>query len=415
MNKKISLGSAIAFMAIVAAVTFSLTMVHAMRRFNDTVYSIKERESMYSKIAEIDSVVRQNYLRQIGTSRLMDATAAGFLAGINDPYAEYYDAEEYAEMLQDLGGKSVQIGIVTEMDESGYIKVTDVYPGSPAQAAGIEPGNLIVRVDEVDVTKDNYVQAVAMLRGEAGTKMNITLREGTNETQLEMTRRFVEIPSVSATMLDSSIGLIRFKEFNDYTPEQFGKQVEKLIGEGAQGMIFDVRGVRNGTLRSVTQVLDRILPEGVLVSSSDKDDNVTVLESSDMLEINLPMAVLVNDKTAGESELFALVIRDFNKGKIVGVKTAGRGTVQTTFPLSDGSAVKLTTARYLTASGVSFDQEGVKPDFEVKLTEEQAALVAAGEIDSDAQLKKAIEATMVGIKAAENAMQEQNAAATAAQ
>ncbi len=305
MNKKISLGAAIAFMLIVAAATFSMSMLYAMSTFNEKVYSVKERESTYSKIAEIDSYVRQNYIGSITETRLTDATAEGFLAGTGDPYAKYYDASNYARLLDDYSNKSVQIGIVTTMDESGYIRILEVYPDSPAQAVGLEVDDLIVNIDETDVSKDNYTEAVGMLRGEPGTKMTIVLRKGVEDTTLEITRRFVEVPSVNSSLLDNYIGLVTFKEFNDNTPDQFNKQVNSLIDQGAAGLIFDVRGVNTGTLRSVAQVLDKLLPEGVIVSSTNKNGETTVLETSDAREVALPMQVLVNEKTSGEAELFA--------------------------------------------------------------------------------------------------------------
>lgn len=403
MNKKISLGAAIAFMLIVAAATFSMSMLYAMSTFNEKVYSVKERESTYSKIAEIDSYVRQNYIGSITETRLTDATAEGFLAGTGDPYAKYYDASNYARLLDDYSNKSVQIGIVTTMDESGYIRILEVYPDSPAQAVGLEVDDLIVNIDETDVSKDNYTEAVGMLRGEPGTKMTIVLRKGVEDTTLEITRRFVEVPSVNSSLLDNYIGLVTFKEFNDNTPDQFNKQVNSLIDQGAAGLIFDVRGVNTGTLRSVAQVLDKLLPEGVIVSSTNKNGETTVLETSDAREVALPMQVLVNEKTSGEAELFAQAIRDYNKGGIVGTTTAGKGTMQTTFPLTDGSAIRLTTARYNPPVSPSYDGVGVQPDFEVKMTEEQAALASAiGGVDNDPQLKKAVEAITVVIKSGGN-------------
>ncbi len=398
MNKKISLGAAIAFMLIVAAATFSMSMLYAMSTFNEKVYSVKERESTYSKIAEIDSYVRQNYIGSITETRLTDATAEGFLAGTGDPYAKYYDASSYARLLDDYSNKSVQIGIVTTMDESGYIRILEVYPDSPAQAVGLEVDDLIVNIDETDVSKDNYTEAVGMLRGEPGTKMTIVLRKGVEDTTLEITRRFVEVPSVNSSLLDNYIGLVTFKEFNDNTPDQFNKQVNSLIDQGAAGLIFDVRGVNTGTLRSVAQVLDKLLPEGVIVSSTNKNGETTVLETfADFMQ------VLVNEKTSGEAELFAQAIRDYNKGGIVGTTTAGKGTMQTTFPLTDGSAIRLTTARYNPPVSPSYDGVGVQPDFEVKMTEEQAALASAiGGVDNDPQLKKAVEAITVVIKSGGN-------------
>ena len=398
MNKKIPLGAAIAFMAIIAAATFSITRVYSMQTFNDKVYSIKERESMYSKVAEIDRISRQNYVEPIDENELMDSVAAGFVNGLGDQYSQYIDAQKYAAMQKEYGGKSVSIGIVTKMDESGYILISEVYPDSPAQAAGIEAGDLIIKVDDLDVKTDNYSEAVAMLRGEPGTKMTIVLRKGVEDITLEMTRRFVEVPSVNSMMLENNVGMIVIKEFNDNTLDQFNKQVDRLIDEGALALIFDVRGTSSGTLRSVTQVLDRLLPEGPLVYSIDKNGNSTILETSDSREVQLPMTVLVNEKTSGEAELFAAVIRDYQKGWIVGVKTVGKGSMQTTFPLTDGSAIQITTAKYKPPVSPSYDGEGVKPDYEVKITEEQQNLVDTLGVANDPQVSKALEIAVAALK-----------------
>lgn len=391
MNKKISLGAAIMFIIIVAAATFSITRAYAMIDFNDKINNLKERESRYSKLAEIDNYVRQNYIGAILESDLTDDTADGFIKGIGDPNAKYYNANEYQLMMDDYSGDMVQIGIETQMDESGYIQVSEVYPESPAQAAGIEKGDLIVRVDETDVTKETYSEAVSMLKGKPGTKMNIVLRKGLDDTNLPMTRRFVEIPSVSSEMIDDQIGLIKFSRFNDNTPNQFSKQVDHLIGQGAQSLIFDVRGVKEGSLRSVSQVLDALLPAGDIILSTDKDGRETVLATSDAGQIQLGMAVVVNDQTSGEAELFAQALKDFGKAKIIGTQTAGKGTMQRIYPLTDGSAIEFTVARYRTPYGPSYDREGVKPDYEVKASE--------GTIE-DTQLKKAIEVANSGMRTA---------------
>lgn len=401
MNKKISLGAAIFLMLIFMAATVSMTMIYSQRNFNKKVRDLKDRESRYSKIAEIDNYVQNRYIGTIVAEDLTDAAAAGFLAGIGDPYAKYYDKTSYDLLLADYSGNSVQIGVVTEKNESGYIKVTQVYPDSPAQAAGIQQDDLIVKINDTDISSENYSDAVEMLKGEPGTKMTIVVRRGVEESTLELTRRFVETPSVSTDMLDHHIGFVKFKEFNDTTPDQFNKRVNKLIDDGAQALIFDVRGVNAGVLRSVAQVLDKLLPEGVIVSSTDKDGNTTVLETSDATEVALPMAVLMNEKTSGEAELFAQAIKDYEKGKLVGSKTAGKGTAQTIIPLTDGSAIKITTARYNPPVSLSYDGVGVKPDFEVKMSEDQLEH-AVGDPEFDVQLKKAVEVVTAGIKQAES-------------
>lgn len=404
MNKKIALGAAIAFMAIVVAATMALTRMWALRSFNGKVNDLVNREERYSKIAMIDAMVRENYNGTIHQEDLMDAIAQGFMEGIGDRYAEYYDAIQYERLQNEYSGKSVQIGIVTAKDESGYIRVDEVYPDSPALAAGIEPGDLIVRIDEMDVTADNYYEATAKLRGEAGSTMSLVIRRDNEDRQIDnLTRRFVETPSVSSAMLAENVGLVTFSQFNNTTPDQFIKQVDALIDQGAVALILDVRGVDTCTIDPVADVLDKLLPSGDIVFTTDKSGTRTVLKSSDAREVDLPMAVLINEKTTCEAELFAAVIRDSGKGKLVGTKTFGKGTLQRILPLPDGSgAIRLTTALYLPPSHQSFDKEGVKPDFDVKMSEE---LIAVPENDS--QLIKAQEVVLGMRKSADTQPQEE--------
>lgn len=399
MNKKIALGAAIAFMAIVVAATMALTRMWALRSFNGKVNDLVNREERYSKLAMIDDMVRENYNGSIPQEGLMDAISQGFMEGIGDPYAQYYSSTQYQRLQNEYSGKSVQIGIVEAKDDSGYILVTEVYPDSPAMAAGIEAGDLIVKIDDMDVSADNYYEAIANLRGEAGSTVSLTIRRNNEDRELpNITRRFVETPSVSSELLVDQIGLIRFSQFNNTTPDQFIKQVDALMDEGAIGLILDVRGVDTCTIDPVADVLDKLLPAGELVYTSDKSNSLTVLKSSDAREVDLPMAVLINEKTTCEAELFAAVIRDYGKGRLVGVKTFGKGTVQRILPLPDGSgAIRLTTALYLPPSKKSFDKEGIKPDFEVKMNEELMALP-----ETDLQLLKAREVVAGMRKSSEN-------------
>ncbi|WP_417007821.1 S41 family peptidase [Anaerotruncus massiliensis (ex Togo et al. 2019)] len=400
MSKKISLGAAIAFTVIVITATITMTWLFARRSFDETAYNLSEREAMYSKLAEVDDYVRQNYTGAIGEGELVNQLVTGYLNGTGDAYARYYDAAAYARLKQSYNDQRVQIGIVPRMDESGYIVVDEVYPDSPAQAAGLQEGDLIVRIDETDITAENYSEAVSMLYGAAGTKMNIVVRRGVEDSTLpDMTRRFVEVPSVYSSMLENQIGLVVIKDFADNTPDQFTKQVDRLIDEGAQGLVFDVRGVSitsSGTsaLDSVAEALDKLLPSGVLASTVDKTGRVENTKISDAREVTLPMAVLINEKTSGESELFAAVIRDYNKGKLIGQKTAGKGTMQRIFPLTDGSAIEITTAVYNPPTSPSFDGEGVWPDFEVKMNDDSMP----GNLLTDPQLQKAVDSIIATIR-----------------
>ena len=400
MSKKISLGAAIAFMAITAAVTLTITMIFSMRSFTDRVYSLKEREGMYKKYSEIDRWVRQNYYGTIDEDALMDAVASGYLAGLGDSYARYYTAEEYAQLSQTLDGTVAGLGISTAQDASGYMIVTEVYPDSPAEGV-IPVGALIVKIDDLDVTKDNYGQAVALLTGEAGTKVELTIRQNDEDTALSpLTRRNVTKPTVYSRMINQT-AYIRISEFTDSTTVQFSQAISEAVSNGAKALIFDVRENGGGTIKSVSAILDQLLPQGDIVSATYGDGTTKVLYTSDANQVELPMMILGNENSASASELFIQALRDYGKASFVGVNTMGKGSMQETFKLSDGSAIQLTVALYNPPKSGNFDQVGLKPDYEVKLSSSLQDVLFELDENTDAQLKKALELSELAIRSAE--------------
>ncbi len=397
MRKKISLGAAITFMAITAAVTFSITMVISMTNFNSMVYNLKERESMYEKLSELERLVRQNYSGKIDEDSLQSNIAKGFLAGIGDPYAAYYTAEQYNALNAAYAGKSVNIGAKYEIDPSGYILITEVFAsGTDEESVSLlAVGDLIIKVDELDVTAATAEQAMEKLAGDAGTKVSLTVRRETTDSVVEVTRREVEISSVHAKLIDTN-AYIRIDSFNNNTPTQFETAVDQMIAEGATGLIIDLRGNSGGNLTAAVEMLDKLLPEGTLFSATYKSGETKIIAKSNSSFVNLPMMVLTNSNTASASELFVQALRDFEAAKSVGTKTAGRGSMQQQYKLNDGSAVSFTIAEYKSPNDVKFDGIGLQPDFEVAVPVEMEKALATFDIefvsaDEDAQLKKAIE------------------------
>ncbi len=397
MRKKISLGAAITFMAITAAVTFSITMVISMTNFNSMVYNLKERESMYEKLSELERLVRQNYSGKIDEDTLQANIAKGFLGGINDPHAAYYTAEQYKKLSDTFAGRSVNIGAKLEKDPSGYILITEVYASGTDEdtSSQLAVGDLIVKVDELDVTADTVDQVLETLVGDAGTKVSLTIRREAADTTVEVTRREVEIPSVYYKLIDAN-AYIRIVRFNDNTAVQFEKAVDDMIAQGATGLIFDLRGNSGGSLTSAAAMLDKLLPEGTLVSATYKSGETKIIAKSDFAAIELPMMVLTNGSTASTAEVFVQALRDFEAAKSVGTKTLGKGSMQQQFKLNDGSAVSFTVALYNPPKSDKFDGVGLQPDFEVTLTAEKEKLLSTLDFesisgDTDSQLKKAIE------------------------
>ena len=281
MNKKISLGATITLMIMAAAVTFSITMIYYMDVFNGKVYNLKERETMYSKLSELDRIIRANYINDIDEDALNEALADGYVIGSGDKYGRYFTPEEYEAYMIDLEGRIVGIGVMAEMDPSGYILIREVYEESPAAIVGLQPGDLIIKVDDLDVNAETYEQASQAIRGEEGSKVNITYRRESEDTTIEVTRRKVDVPTVFSRMIEGNVGYVQVKEFNDSTSTQFSNQVDVLIGQGAQALIFDMRNNGGGTLTSVTKMLDKLLPEGDIVSAVYKDGTVDILAKSD--------------------------------------------------------------------------------------------------------------------------------------
>ena len=373
MNKKVSLGAAVCFTGIVAAITFVITMIFSMGWFNSKVSRVKEREQLYSKVAEIDAIVRENFVdaATIDKEKLFDALSAGYMAGLEDKYATYYTPEQMKKEEQDRQGVLVGIGAGVQQDSSGYIRISSVYANSPASEADLQEGDLIVAVDGQDVIELGFDKAYNMVLGEAGTKIKITYRRAGEDKDLELTRKKVEIPTVTHRMIDKN-GYIKITDFNEATVKQFETAVDSCISQKAEGLIFDLRNNTGGTVDSVEDMLDKLLPAGVMAYERRADGTKKVLgKESDANEVKLPMVTITNGNTASAAELFVSALKDYDKAKSVGTTTFGKGIMQTLFTLNDGSAVKLTTAYFDPPKSENFHGVGIKADFPVSLTAEQ--------------------------------------------
>ena len=397
MGKKITLGTAITLIIIAIAITISLTMVLALRNFNEKVSSITERENMFAKFTEIDNYVRQNR-GDIDEEKLMDSVAKGYLSGIDDPYALYMSAEAYSAYVAASSQTVAGVGISASMDSDGYMLVGKVYEGSTAASAGILPGDLIIKVDDINLSADTYADAEALLIGEAGTKVTLKVRRNGEDTEMEITRRVLTPTNVATIAFDNHY-YIRVDSFTESTPDQFSKAVEKAISAGAQYLVFDVRSVSSGLISSAATILDRLVGSGDMLYVEYNDGSKETLYTSNSRETDIPMVVLVNEGTSGAAEFFAAGLRDFGKAKIVGTQTAGVGSLQKIYKLDDGSAIQLTIGKYYLAnSETAWEGVGINPDHAVSLGY-VADFSNLSTIDPsiDTQLAKAIEVVSAAI------------------
>lgn len=397
MGRKITLGTAITLIIIAIAITISLTMVLALRNFNEKVSSITERENMFAKFTEIDNYVRQNR-GDIDEEELMDSVAKGYLSGIDDPYALYMSAEAYSAYVAASSQTVAGVGISASMDSDGYMLVGKVYEGSTAASAGILPGDLIIKVDDINLSADTYADAEALLIGEAGTKVTLKVRRNGEDTEMEITRRVLTPTNVATIAFDNHY-YIRVDNFTESTPDQFSKAVEKAISAGAQYLVFDVRSVSSGLISSAATILDRLVGSGDMLYVEYNDGSKETLYTSNSRETDIPMVVLVNEGTSGAAEFFAAGLRDFGKAKIVGTQTAGVGSLQKIYKLDDGSAIQLTIGKYYLAnSETAWEGVGINPDHAVSLGY-VADFSNLSTIDPsiDTQLAKAIEVVSAAI------------------
>ena len=346
-----------------------------------------------NKIAYLEKLIDQNYLDEVDEDSLKEGIYTGLLYGLGDPYSRYYTEEEYEEESRGTEGSYAGIGISITRNTEGGILVVECYEGGPADLAGLQKNDVITAVNGTDVTDLTPADVSQMIREkEDGTSVLTVYHQEENEPEdISVTVSNVELPTVSYEMLEDSIGYLRITEFTMVTPQQFENAYKDLQEKGMEKLIVDLRDNPGGVLSSVCDVLRQILPEGLIVYTEDKYGEKQEMKCDGDTPIDIPLAVLVNENSASASEIFAGAVKDYGIGTIVGTTTYGKGIVQSLQKLSDGSAVKLTTARYYTPKGNDIHKVGITPDVEEKL---DVSLLNKTEIShkEDNQLQAAIEA-----------------------
>lgn len=391
MNKKISLGVSISLMALAAAVTFILTLYFSLEVFNSKV-NLMERTELNKRLEEIDVLYRSKYVGKIDDETLSNELARGYIAGTGDVYGHYYTPEEYQDKKLSVAGETIGVGITVLKDASGYILVESVREDSPANEAGILPEDIIVAVNGQDVLTLGYLNAVAAVSGDEGTVAKVTVRRNGEDTEYQLVRRRMDVISVTGRMISDTVGYIKITTFNNKTPVQFAEQVDALLEEGAEGLVFDVRNNGGGQLEALQGVLDRLLPADTIATATYSDGSTEpIVVTTGEQSLQMPFAVLINRNTASSAELFACALRDFGDARLVGVTTYGKGVMQTTRTLLDGGAVTLTDAHYQSTRTPNYDGVGLDPNFEVTLSTEEEANFKNLDETTDPQLKKAIE------------------------
>lgn len=355
-----------------------------------------DMEQVNGKIAQIQEIIDKEYLFEdkIEKDKEEAGIYKGFLYGLNDPYAVYYTETELTSMMDELKGSYCGIGALVSQDvKTGVTTIVRVFQGSPAEQAGILPGDALYKVDDVEVVGIDLTLLVNdYVKGEEGTEVVITVyRESSNEyLDITVTRQPVSVETVIGKMLNQQVGYVSVLQFDQVTANQFQSKIEELEAQGMEKLIIDLRDNPGGELHTVVNMSDYILEDGGdIMTVEDKGGRKNVYKAEDGHSLDMPIVVLVNGNSASASEVFAGAMKDYEAATIVGTQTFGKGIVQTVFPLSDGSAVKLTTSHYYTPSGNNIHEIGIEPDIVVELDEEAAIMPIIPE-EMDNQLQEAL-------------------------
>lgn len=349
----------------------------------------------YSKLLELESIIDKAFIGEYDKDKIEDMAASAMVYGLGDRWSMYLTAEEFAAYMESASNSFVGIGVtVTHREDDSGEDVISVVDGGPAQAAGILPGDTIIKVDGQSIAGLNTTQAKERIVGEEGTKVDITVLRNGEEKTFTVERQRIKVKVASGKMLEGNIGLVQITNFNEGCGAETIAAIDALREEGATAFVFDVRNNPGGYVDELIKVLDHLLPEGVLFREVDYR-GVEGTRRSDADCIEMPMAVLVNGDSYSAAEFFAACLREYDWATVIGEQTCGKGYFQNTIPLSDGSAVNLSVGKYFTPNGVSLTEVGgLTPDIVEKLDEETAKLLYAGTLapDKDPQLQAAVKA-----------------------
>lgn len=392
------IGAVSAFMAVillilsVAAVCIAKGYIHI--GVNGDVYiqsdAVTDSDGIGSevegKLNAIDSVLESFYFGDVDDETAKDNIYKAYLSSYGDKYTMYYTADEYKALKESTNGKFYGIGAVCQLSGEGGVLLVDVYDNGAGYQAGLRSGDRVVNVDGRDITDMELSSAVALIKGDKGTSVTLEVIRGTERLTFSAVRDAVEAKTVSYTLLDNNIGYLSISQFEEVTTKQFKAAVEDLQSQGMKGLVIDIRNNPGGLLDTVVGMLKYMLPDGLIVYTEDKQGNRKEYKGQDNDEFNLPLAVIVNGNSASASEIFAGAIQDYGKGTIIGTQTYGKGIVQTVKPLTDGSAIKLTIAKYFTPKGQDIHGKGVTPDMVV-------------EYDTDADVDTQLDAAIKNVEA----------------
>jgi len=346
----------------------------------------------YNKLEDLENLMLTSFAGDADKTKIEDAAADAMVNAMGDRWSYYIPAAELPSFLENSENAYVGIGVTVQAtDDNSGLMVIAVQPGGPAEGAGVQVGDVIIQVDGESAQDRTVTEISAMIKGEEGTVVSITVLRSGEGITMSMTRKRMETTVASSKLLNEHVGLVTIQNFDERCADETIAAIKALLNQGADMLLFDVRNNPGGYVDELTKVLDYLLPEGNLIRTVGTDgSDETVTSDADCVKV--PMAVLVNENTYSAAELFAVDLSEYGVARIFGQKTSGKGFFQQVFQFSDGSAAGISVGRYYTSQGNNLEGIGLTPDEEIKLDDESEALLYNGmlEPENDAQLQAAL-------------------------
>lgn len=382
------LGSVLAAIVLLAGV-FSAGLMAGYKLQDEKQAQLSRSYPSVEKVGEAIHLIKENYVEEVSTQKLIEGAIKGVVEALNDPYTHYLSRKDFDQFKETTTGKFEGVGMVVGANKDGQIAVVSPLEGTPADRAGIKAGDVILEIDGKETKGMSVEDAVDRIRGKKGTKVQLTLarKDAKEPIRVSLIREEINVPNVSSKVIDGKYGYIRIHNFNEQTDKDLRTHLERAKNEGAKGIVLDLRNNPGGLLDEAVMVASKFLDSGIVVKVKGRDGQVRtnpVRPDSDT-DPKVPLVILVNHGSASASEIVAGAIQDYKRGVIVGEKTFGKASVQTIMNLTDGTGLLLTTDTYLTPNGRLIHKKGIDPDVAVKYDEK--AMMDG----KDAQLNKAKE------------------------
>ncbi len=397
-KKRFKIYKVVMLVILVAFITFLLTTIGMYQYFTKSgsgqkiISTSSEYQDIASELSKYKRLIDKYFLGDVDEEKLKEGAIKGYIEGLDDQYTEYISKDDMKDYLEDATGNFVGIGIyMTKDTDANKIMVLSPIKGSPAEKAGILPGDYIVAVDDVTYTADDMSVAANKIKGEVGSSVKIEILRNSETKTFEITRENIKVNPVEGKVLENNIGYIEFSSFDDGTADDFKAKYEELEKQGIKSLVIDLRNNGGGIVSEALQIADYILEkDDVILYEVDKNNKEEIKKSENNPIINMPIVLLTNGNTASSSEILAGALKDHEKAKIVGTKTYGKGVIQQLLTLPDGSGLKITSEEYLTPNKTKINKIGIEPDEKVELPDTVKNVLTVEQKD-DTQLQKAIE------------------------